>query len=318
MVGAVVALLVVRSGPTVSGTTVPGEASSPERAASAFLDSVSAGRADDALAFLHDPPRDRVLLTDAVLAESMRLAPVTQVTASVREGGASDWAAVDVAYRIGGQRVTDTYDVVRVGKYWFVHETLPVMPLFLDHPDGVAVTVDGAVATGDIGGSSVLPGRYRLGLDNPLLEVEAAEVTVIGLHGPITTSGPHARLTDAGRRKVAAAAAETLDGCLTATTLDSTCGLTRWDAPDTTRLAAGTATGSLLPGSTDLVTTTPDWHGCRDEPLSGAVCADGIYVAMSVVTATTDGGTESFLVQIVGYTADISDPDHVRITFAGT
>jgi len=316
-------------------STAPGQARSAERAAQAFLEAVGSGRAGDALAFLRVQPLDRTLLTDDVLADAVRSAAITEVTATER-GGAKHERMVDVAYRIGGERVTDTYMTVQVGQYWFVDETLPTVPLFDDRPGYADVTVSGkTVAMADQGSyvtepssTPILPGRYEFGLDNPLLDVDRAEFTVTSLHASavLTGSGPQARLTDDGRVRVVTAAKEKLDACMETTMLHTSCGIndsTDWtlvrDSHGTRsyRLVDNTVVWSLDPGGTDLSATAPDWQTCRwfyPSPGRG-VCTDGLVVLVHMTAATTAGTTEVNESQIVGYAADLADPDHIRIVF---
>jgi len=72
-------------------------------------------------------------------------------------------------------------------------------------------------------------------------------------------------------------------------------------------------TWSLEPGSTDLATTQPDWRVCRwPHAQATGVCVDGIWVAARVALA---GGQSSGTRIRVGYGADISDPDQIRVVF---
>ncbi len=348
-----------------------GSAPEPEQAARAFLDAVGEGRAVDALGYLRTPPSDRTLLTDAVLADAVRQAPITDVTASAR-GGGDRRRLVDVSYEIGGRRVTDTYATVQVGDRWLVDETLPAVPGFDDRPGGVAVTVsglpvaplrvydpfngrwsagvpsDGAVLTsasdpGATAGTPVLPGRYQFSLDHPLLDVERAEFTVTSLHAPVTMAdqAPRTRMTDEGKTRTVAAAETALTTCVQVTTL-AACGLgfsdtsiigsLARDADPSFSLVENTATWSVDPGSTDLSTTAPEWSPtCARTSLrdgSPGACVSGIHIELRVTAKTTmpdvpgrttppRRATESLSEVIVGYTADISDPDNIRVKFWG-
>jgi len=340
-----VALLLVVAACHGSPAPATGPASSPEQAVQGFLDAVGGGRADDALSFLRLQPTDRTLLTSTVLTKAAL--PITQVTTHVR-GGPKGQRTVDVAYRIGGQRVTDTYQTVLLGDRWYIDESLPTVPSFMDHPDFAPVTIDGiAVKTGGPGsvildqagntllglsGTPLLPGRYRFALDHPLLAVDDAEFTVPSLHAPaiMTGDGPHARLTDAGQKKIAAKAQEALDSCLAATTL-YTCGFgfdrSQWDDGDGSQvlgstLVENTATWSVGPGGTDLSRTAPAWQDCRAREtwnltprFETTVCAEDLVVVVRMSTRTTTGTTRVLDTSVTGYWADISDPDHIQIGF---
>jgi hypothetical protein len=344
------------------GPAAPGQAHSPQQAAQAFLDAVAAGQADDALTFLLDPAYSE-LTTDAVLAQAVRDAPITQITTSLRDGATEDDAAkghavVDVAYRIGGQDITDSYKMAKDGEYWFIDEALPTTPAFTSHPEGVAITINDVVVvseeyapivrrsvvdTSEVKSASVLPGLYRFGVDNPLLSVDGAEFTVTGLHtyitemtgsgtvtgrisnggnttegtylapGYLSVVGPHLRLTETGRQKVAVAAQEKLSSCLSGTVRDS-CSMD--DMYTWPPMIEGTTLSSIIPGSTDLTTTRPDWQACQASFRTVlSICAGGIYVAVPVTVQTWDGNIVTFILEVVGYTADISDPDNIEVAF---
>lgn len=279
--------------------------STPEGAAHDFLSAVADGRAADALGFLRLAPADDRLLTDTVLTEAVSRAPVTRIVAARRGGGDARHATVDVSYQVDGLPVTDTYQMFRAGGQWFVDEPLPTVPEYSDHPGGVRVTVDGVAAdSGREYQTPVLPGRYRLGLDHPMLTVASAEFTVLSLHGPAvrTGGGPRTHLTPEASQQVATAAADMLTACLAATTSRTPCGFSTSDATEP-------VAWSLVPGSTDLDATRPDWDRCglyRDEI---GVCVDSIYVTAS------HGHDHPYAQVQTGYLADISDPDQIRVVF---
>ncbi|MCL2424036.1 MAG: hypothetical protein FWD11_09155, partial [Micrococcales bacterium] len=223
---AAVVCLVVVLVTACTASTNPGKARGPEQAARAFVEAIGSGRAGDALALLRVQPVDRALVTDDVLADAVRELAISGVTATAR-GGDGRSRLVDVAYTIGDEHVTDTYTVVRIGQHWFVDEILPTVPVFSDRPGYAAVTVNGkdVVPTDpdqfrpQPSGTPILPGRYRFGLDHPMLDVERADFTITSLHAAatLTGDGPKARLTPDASTQVAAAAAQAMDACLDVT-----------------------------------------------------------------------------------------------------
>ncbi len=304
----------------------------PQQAAQAFLDAVAAGRADDALALVRLGPYygsedgpDLRLVTDEVLARAVRDAPITEITTDQRSVDPRYSAVVSVTYRIGGRPVADTYAMVYVGGRWLVDEELPMLPAFTNHPEGVVTTVNGVVVPSDPDDGRVrtdmpvLPGLYRFGVDNPLLGVDHADVTVAGLHSAGETGalsdppavGPRAFLNESGREQVLAAVVDQLALCLDGTATD--CAVDSYD----TRWPDIVAAGSVAPGSTDLASTAPDWQGCRWSTYGSqqAVCVDDIYVAVPATVRMLDGSAGTVLVEIIGYVADISDPDSIGVTF---
>ncbi|MCL2468255.1 MAG: hypothetical protein FWF02_01255 [Micrococcales bacterium] len=324
----VVALVVGLAGCVGSARPAQGA----EQAARAFLHAIASGRTDDAVDLLRVQPLDRTLVTDDVLVDALRDLAISQVTARAR--GGEDTRMVDVAYRVGDQRVTDTYQMVRIGTSWFVDETLPLVPYFDDRPAYATATVGGKEVVlanphsyPPEPGTPVLFGRYQFALDHPMFEVDRAEFTVTSLHAPVrlTGAGPQARLTADARTQVAAASKEKLDGCVTLTTLQTPCmGHSmgeilvrdshgkRWYT-----LVDNTSTWSLDRGGTDLATTVPDWQTCTDQfsRSERAICAYGLAIFVHMNARTTAGATEVNVDQVIGYSADLRDPDNIRIVF---
>jgi len=314
----VLLLGVIAAGTTTACGDPPGHARSPEAAATGFLEAVAHGRADDALAYLRVQPTDRRLLTDDVLADAAQ--PITAITAQRHADGSDRHHTIDVSYQIGGKPVTDTYSLVRLGSSWFIDETLPTVPQVDEWPEFADMTVGGQKVSPGVyyydDGTPLFPGRYQLGVDHPLLVVDNAELTVPSLHQPVvlTADGPHVRLTDAGQEAVATAAQEMLTTCLAATTPAVAC--LRFSSSED--VDDDQVQWSLDPGgTTDLTTTAPAWRQCGSYgQYYGPVCAEGLFVLIRRTAHTTHGGTWVRVYSLMGYMADIRDPDHIRIAFS--
>jgi len=308
-----------------------GPAQGAERAARAFLHAVASGRADDALDLLRVQPVDRTLLTDDVLAAAVGDVAISQVKARSR-GGSNDHRMVDVAYHVGDQRVTDTYTTVRIGTSWFIDETLPGVPEFGDRPGYVTALVAGKQVRvgyadwyGPEPGTPLLFGKYQFDLDHPMFEVDRPEFTVTSLHAPatFTGAGPHARLTAEARAQVAGAATDKLAACVALTTLRTPClsylmGTVVDGRRSSYQLVDNTSTWSLDAGGTNLAATVPDWQTCTAGYSRGerGVCADGLALFVHMAARTTAGTTSrAYVSQVIGYSADLRDPDDIRIVF---
>ena len=115
-VGVLVVALVIAGVVAVRGrepTGVPqvvGHAKSPAQAGMGYLTGLAQGSARAALAYLDTRPESMVFLTDAVLAESIRLNPITDIAVL---GSSRDTNTVTVRYRIGQTRVIETYSVTK-------------------------------------------------------------------------------------------------------------------------------------------------------------------------------------------------------------
>lgn len=90
--------------------------SSPADVVRTYLDALSRGDADAALA-LGTAPGDRTLLTDDVLRQQQSLAPISGIRVLGSRTGSSG-AVVRVRYRIGEQTTTDAVELLRRGDGW--------------------------------------------------------------------------------------------------------------------------------------------------------------------------------------------------------
>lgn len=209
----------------------------------------------------------------------------------------------------------------------------------------------------------VLPGLYRFGINNPLLGVDSAQFVVDGMHpsysrrggsassregvptisgdiiGDVTVDGkkttislknvlspgPRAYVTEEGRRRVVAAAEKELGSCLSGAETGS-CGRSAVLGVEWPPVAPGTTTiSSIVPGSTDLGATAPEWQSCLwSLPVTtdlfsrpaDSICSEDIYIVVRATVDLPGGGTGKALVEIIGYTADVTDPNNIKITFA--
>ncbi|HZY74711.1 MAG TPA: hypothetical protein VFE40_00195 [Jatrophihabitantaceae bacterium] len=139
--------------------TIGSGGSSPADVVRSYLDALSRGDSDAALA-LGRAPADRTLLTDDVLRQQQSLAPITGIRVlSTRTG--SDGAVVRVRYRIGGQQVTDAIELLPRGSGWMLSHVAVDVELSarssLPKPTVFGVAVP---SSGDL---YVFPGRVQFG-----------------------------------------------------------------------------------------------------------------------------------------------------------
>ena len=83
----------------------PAEAKKASDAVKGYLDALAAGQAEAALAFGKDQPADKTFITDAVLADSVKRAPITDI--NVPEVADENAYQVSATYKIGGQAVNE-------------------------------------------------------------------------------------------------------------------------------------------------------------------------------------------------------------------
>ena len=86
----------------------------PSDAVKSYLEALAAGQAATALSLGDDAPADTSLLTDAVLAQSNKLAPLTDINVP----DVNDEYAYQVAasFKLGKQAVNENFSVAQIGR----------------------------------------------------------------------------------------------------------------------------------------------------------------------------------------------------------
>ncbi len=130
--------------------------SKPSDAVKAYLDALAAGQAEAALSLGVDQPADKTFLTDAVLADSNKRAPITAI--NVPEVTDEYTYSVDASYKMGDESVSDKYNVKKVGDSWKVQDTFAELNLTYARAKTLPMLVNTvAVKTDKI---RVFPGSY--------------------------------------------------------------------------------------------------------------------------------------------------------------
>jgi hypothetical protein len=190
-----------------------------EAAVGGFLAALARGDATAALSYAANTPDDTSLLTDVVLAESIKMAPITDI--EVAENAAHDVVA---KYHLGGAPVTATYDTVKVGAVWklsYVTTRLGAWPgssAFYGN-SGFALQINGAAVAREA--ITVFPGSYRVTSPDDRFEVLDNEFTVGGPEDTAVKTSSMA-LTDKGVADLLAAAKASLATCLEQKTVHPT------------------------------------------------------------------------------------------------
>ena len=73
-----------------------------------------------ALALAKDQPTDRSFLTDAVLAESNKRAPITEISVSPPDNEYD--SSIEASYKMGDQQVNETFTVQKSGENYLLYE----------------------------------------------------------------------------------------------------------------------------------------------------------------------------------------------------
>ena len=297
---------------STSPPSIPGHATSAAQAGAGYLAALAAGDSADLLAYLTARPPSTALITDAVLAESTRLNPITDITVldSVESG---DEGTATVQYRLGTTRVIDTYHVARSGDgLWRLAPRVPSRDgswgagsqtddaglgyVQITMPSGAAaagLTLNG-VPVGTQASVYLPPGTYRFDSTNPLLTStqtlmlpglardlvdEEPALSYSQVSGSRQLSTLPVGLTPDGLRAVTDAVATATADCLDEARLVTSCGLVFTDYYEDHGYGSpveSTLRWSTEIGSVDLTQTTPTWASTGSDP--GADDPTGLWV----------------------------------------
>ena len=173
-----------------------------------YLQAVAAGNATAALAYSDQPPRSD-LLTDAVLAESNRRAPITAIDVPAVDDQAA--SAVTANYKIGSTHVSHAYQVIKTGTgQWKLAAVTAVVEI--DYQPGAGMKINGAKLTGAL--PELLPGSYAITTSSKYVKVGSASFVVKGASTAIERHRTPASLTKAGKALAKNAAKKDLKRCL--------------------------------------------------------------------------------------------------------
>lgn len=303
----------------------PGWAHSPRSAVQGYLDALADGRAADALAYLSRPPADRAFLTDAVLARSRELAPMTQIVVVKAAGRDCRYdCEVRAEYRLGDDKMKVTFEVRQDDGYWFVDTRLQTVRLtgYRDYDQiggyQVPVLVNGTPTV--LGGDEVVmfPGRYQARSGHPLVEIDTTfTVGLAELRYDDLAVRLRPALTADGERRVAEAAQDRLDTCLAQTSFDTGCAFLDYD----TTGFDGPADPTTITWTLTDDATMPQPGGQLLEqygPAAGLAVAVPVDIQPRCTWTTVAGQAMQWEPHMApnGYVADLTDPDHITVTFA--
>ena len=281
----VVALLVV---PAITRSSV-----TAADTVKAYLTAVSKGDAKTALGYLEGVP-DKTLLTDAVLKESNRLAPISRI--SVAKGGeGKSTATVIASYRIGDKMLSSvTYEAYRIKDTWKIANG--VNPVSLDALRGLDATFNG-VPTADIKNAYVFPGAYEIALDSKYFSIDGdTTLTIASPEDAAALYDVKTALNDAGVAAFRSLVRTAVEGCVAMKTLATPCGMdiTAIDLSGASPVE-GTVTRTLTAdGSAALGNLEPESSGSSPTVVSS-------YDSISVDMTLQGSDGQTYTVTFGGY-----------------
>ncbi|MCL2424034.1 MAG: hypothetical protein FWD11_09145 [Micrococcales bacterium] len=327
----VVGVFVVRGREATGVPGVAGHARSPAQVGMGYLTAIATGSASDALAYVEAKPRSTVFMTDAVLAESAKLNPITDIEV-LSSSHHDKVGAVTMSYRLGEIRVIDTYPVAKSHDgYWQISpgregpQTPGFATVTVRSSVTLQITLNGVQVEPGSERLQLFPGTYRVGTAHPMLAVSKVLV-VPGLSprlGGVTDLNPGARLTPQARQSVNDALAATFDACLQETTLTTSCGMSLRDLYREDVIDGAPVSWAVAPGSIDITETTARvvtgeyrFFDCveANEGRLWAYWSQTPFETIRVRAAPAAGSSSfGYHDELYTYGVEISDPDHLHV-----
>ncbi len=207
--GAVPTPFASTAGGTTTGATAPPSATGAA-AVKGYLKAVASGHAASAIAYGATPPIERSLLTDEMLAANRAVAPITDIKAT--EGTGGDHQTVQASYKLGGTRVSTTFEVTRANGTWVLDAIAAPLPLDLSSTAGADLRINGRKLPNL--NPTVFPGRYAITASNGWFTVSGGKVQVENGAGSGTVREAKLTLSASGISAVRKAAQAKLNWCL--------------------------------------------------------------------------------------------------------
>ena len=180
-------------------------------AVSGYLTALAAGDAATALSFAANPVQPGPFMTDKVLAESLKRAPITDIDVPAVEDQQA--TTVPTTYRLGKTAVSTSYDVEKVSGVWKLAAVSKTIDLGLVRSPSIPMLINGVQVNSDF--VDLLPGSYAFTAASPNLTYGSRNVVVIkdpNDYANVLDLRPS--LSDQGRKNVASLANRSYDACL--------------------------------------------------------------------------------------------------------
>ena len=198
------------SAPPTGGTSAPPPASGQaDQAVTSYLEALAAGNATAALSLGKEQPNDKSFLTDAVLAESNKRAPITDIEVSPPDSEYD--SSIEASYKMGDQQVNETFTVQKQGDVYRLYDVTQDVNLEGIRSRTLPMQINGVGVTADR--IDLFPGSYVLTTGNDYVAYGGGPM-VITSPGDYPSAYDHRpAITEAGTKAVVAAAKTKLAAC---------------------------------------------------------------------------------------------------------
>ena len=196
-------------------TTTPkaanGTASSQPDAVKAYLSAVAAGDAKKALSLASVEPLEKDFLTDDVLAESEKIAKITDI--KVGDVANEYTSSVPASFKLGDETVTSDFYVTKSGVDWKMREAGSTLDFTSMRKNTLPMMLDGTAV--DVDKVTLFPGAYTLSTGSENISYgTTGQFTVKGSTDYLRGSDLTPTLTPEGEQAYVAAVKASTRACL--------------------------------------------------------------------------------------------------------
>jgi hypothetical protein len=198
-----------QTNPSQSGA--PQQAVRPSDAVVAYLQALATGDATTALSYAADPAPTGPLLTNEVLTQSLKRAPLTDIDVPVVED--QNAKSVSARYTLDKSEVSESFDVVKVGHIWKISRAVKDLDISSIVDGSVPVKINGVKVSEK--SVAVLPGSYAF--TTGLSYVGYGSKNVVLVKSPYVEADTYqiqSELTKAGKKAVISATKRSFNKCL--------------------------------------------------------------------------------------------------------
>ena len=195
--------------PGASSTAPPPASTKADQSVRSYLEALAAGNAAAALSLGKDQPTDKTFLTDAVLAESNKRAPITEITVSPPDSEYD--SRIEAVYKMGDQQVNETFTVQKQGDVYLLYDVTQDVNLENIRNRTLPMQINGVGVTSDT--VHLFPGSYRLTTGSDYIAYGGGPMVISSPNDFPSAYDHRPVITSAGTKAVIAAAKTKLEGC---------------------------------------------------------------------------------------------------------
>ena len=198
------------SAPPTGGTSAPPPVSTQaDQAVKSYLEALAAGNATAALSLGKEQPNDKSFLTDAVLAESNKRAPITDIKVSPPDSEYD--SSIDASYKMGDQQVNESFTVQKQGDVYRLYDVTQEVNLEGIRSRTLPMQINGVGVTADR--VDLFPGSYLLATGNDYIAYGGGPMVITSPNDFPSAYDHRPAITEAGTKAVVAAAKAKLAAC---------------------------------------------------------------------------------------------------------